>query len=388
MKRVVCYFGTYRAEYSRNRILIEGLRRNHVSVVECHQQLWQSIEDRVNSVAGGWKSPAFWWRVLRTYARLLVTYWRLGGNYDVMVVGYPGQFDIYLARLLSWWHGKPLVWDIFMSIYLIALERGLDRESPKMVSLIRSIERLACHLPEKLVLDTEQYATWFGETHHIRRDRFCLVPTGADSNLFHPFPPIPFKSNSAIPATKDAEMPVFKVLYYGTFIPNHGVTTIINAAYLLRNEASLRFELIGEGPDRERAMNLAQEHGLTNVHFVAWLDQKQLIEQIAAADICLGAFGNTPQSTMTIQNKIYECLAMQKVIISGDSNSVRDKLEHGKHIYLCPRENPNALAQAILHLQCDSNLRERLGREGRQLFEAEFTIERLGKYLYECLAAV
>ena len=35
----VCYFGTYRAEYSRNRIMMEGLRKNGVEVIECHENL-------------------------------------------------------------------------------------------------------------------------------------------------------------------------------------------------------------------------------------------------------------------------------------------------------------------------------------------------------------
>ena len=50
----VCYFGAYREEYSRNRIMIEGLRRNGVEVVECHALLWRRIEDRVAVASGGW----------------------------------------------------------------------------------------------------------------------------------------------------------------------------------------------------------------------------------------------------------------------------------------------------------------------------------------------
>ena len=135
----VCYFGTYRAEYSRNRILIEGLRRNGVQVIECHERLWDGIEDRVETVQGGWKRPGFWWRVATVYARLLRRYWQIGGAYDVLVVGYPGQLDVFLARLLTWLQRKPLVWDIFMSIYLIALERGLDAKSRLGVDLLRRL---------------------------------------------------------------------------------------------------------------------------------------------------------------------------------------------------------------------------------------------------------
>lgn len=55
----VCYFGTYRSNYSRNRIMIEGLRRNGVIVEECHETLWLGIEDRVQIASGGWRNPAF-----------------------------------------------------------------------------------------------------------------------------------------------------------------------------------------------------------------------------------------------------------------------------------------------------------------------------------------
>ena len=53
----VCWFGTWREDYSRNRIMIEGLRRNGVEVVECHAALWGGIEDRVKLARGGWAGP-------------------------------------------------------------------------------------------------------------------------------------------------------------------------------------------------------------------------------------------------------------------------------------------------------------------------------------------
>ncbi len=170
----VLYFGTYRAEYSRNRILLAGLRRNGVEVIECHESLWHSIEDRVQTVRGGWLHPSFWLRVLRVYVRLLRKYWRLRNDYDVMLVGYPGQADVFAARLLTWLQGKPLVWDVFMSIYLIALERGLEQQSRIAVDLLRRVERLACRLPDLLVIDTDAYARWFEQ--HARRGAHSFLP--------------------------------------------------------------------------------------------------------------------------------------------------------------------------------------------------------------------
>ena len=343
----VCYFGAYRATYSRNRIQIEGLRRNNVDVVECHETLWAGIEDRVQVVSGGWKKPTFWLRVLRTYTRLLSKYW----------------------PLRSWWARKPLVWDIFMSIYLIALERGLDRRSHFMVHLLRVVEHWACRLPDRLILDTAEYVAWFGRTHGVPTTRFRLTPTGADSSRFHPLPP-------AQPCSASQRC---TVLYYGSYIPNHGVAAIVEAARLLAGESEIRFEMIGQGPDRQQAQEQAAQSGLSNIVFIDWLDQAELAEHIARADICLGAFGQTPQSLKTVQNKIYECMAMGRAVISGDGTAVRQAFCDGEQIVLCTRGDGHALAEAIRLLQRDPPLRQRVAEQGHAAFMAHYTVEKLGK---------
>jgi hypothetical protein len=132
----ICYFGTYRAEYSRNQIMIAGLRRAGVEVIECQQALWNSVDDRVRAASGGWLNPRFIARVCRAYVNLLKRY-RAAGAYDVLVVGYPGQFDVVVAWLLSRLRRKPLVWDL-LSIYLIALGAGrsaqpLHRERASLI---------------------------------------------------------------------------------------------------------------------------------------------------------------------------------------------------------------------------------------------------------------
>ena len=251
----VCYFGTYRSQYSRNQIMIEGLRRNGVAVIECHEPLWHDIDDRVQVASGGWFSIGFLLRLCRVLFRLLRAYLRIG-SYDVMVLGYPGQLDVCLARLLTWIHRKPLVLDVFMSLYLIASERNIVDKSPISGYLLYKIERLAYRLPDLLIQDTSEYMNWFKKTFDISPQRFRLVPTGADDRVFYP-------------RSKTSENEKnFLVIYHGTFIPNHGVEYIVEAANLLRNESGIHFELIGEGPSRKQAEQLVEAYGLQNVSLV------------------------------------------------------------------------------------------------------------------------
>lgn len=370
----VCYFGTYRAEYSRNKIMIEGLRRNNVEVIECHETLWHGIEDRVQTTSGGWRRPSFWGRVLRAYLRLTWRYFQTP-DHELLIVGYPGQFDVYLARLLSWLRGKPLAWDIFMSIYLIALERDLEQRSPFTVQWIQRIERWALRLPDLLIHDTEVYAKWLSEIHGVDIHRFHLVPTGADDRIYQP---------TQQPRPEDG---IFQVIYYGTFIPNHGVRYIIEAAQHLAEEEKIKFELIGDGPDRPEAEALARQYSLDNVHFAGWLEPQDLIQRAAQADICLGAFGTTPQSIMTVQNKIFEGLAMARPVISGDAPAIRQALEASEQIYLCGRADGQSLANAIRDLYQNPDLRQRLAQQGHQAFLENYSLAKIGaryaKHLHE-----
>lgn len=345
--------------------MIEGLRRNGVEVIECHEPLWLGIEDRVQAASGGWIRPAFWLRVVRVYYRLLRKY-RTVGDYDVMVLGYPGQLDVPLARILTWLRGKPLVLDVFMSIYLIAQERGLTERSPLTGRLIYFLEKLACSLPDLLILDTEEYVAWFHQVYSIDPSRFRLVPTGADDRIFRPMP-------------QEKKDGLFRVLYYGSFIPNHGVRYIIEAARILQDDPDIHFELIGDGPEKPLAMALAQQYNLTNVTFENWMDQEELVRRAANADVILGAFGTTPQSLMTVQNKIYEGLAMGKPVITGESTIVQKTV--GKVIYLCSRADPFSLAEGIRTLKSAPDLRKRMGTEGYEIFVARYNPERIGYIL-------
>jgi glycosyltransferase involved in cell wall biosynthesis len=353
--------------------MIEGLRRAGAEVIECHEPLWRDIEDRVVAASGGWLHPAFIGRALRTYARLLWKY-RTVSEYDVMVVGYPGQLDAFPARLLSWLRKRPLVMDAFMSIYLVAWERELVKRHPLTGRLIHLLEKAALHLTDRLIVMSEEYATWFGQMYGVAPVRCRLVLTGADDRIYRP------SGGAPDPA-------YFTLIYYGTFIHTHGVLTVIEAARLLTDEPDVRFVLIGRGPVKEEAIRRVEYYGLQNVKFVDWVEQEEIPHWVAKADACLGVFGTTPQVQITIQNKIYEGLAMGKPVLTGDASTVRRWLQHGRHVYLCEPANPQALAAAIRQLRDDPMLRENLGHEGRTLFLTSFTPTALGalylQYLQE-----
>lgn len=361
----VCYFGTYRAGYNRNNIMIAALRSAGVEVVECHENLWTSIEDRENITKGGWRNPGFWWRVIKAYTKLFFRSFTIG-KFDVMVLGYPGQFDIFLAKIVCFFRGKPLVLDVLMSLYLVAMERKLDTSRHSAVDFLFRIEKTVLKIPDLLIHDTPQYVAWLGDTFGVEPNRFRLVPIGADDSIFKPIEQVSVNNEK------------FKVLYYGTFIPNHGLTHIIEAAKLLSNQADIEMIFIGEGPEKSRIVEIVEESKLENVQFLPWCNQEELVELINATDVCLGAFGSTPQSLMTVQNKIYECMACGKAIINGTSPAIINQFTDEVELKICER-NAEAIAEAILYLKSKPDLVASIGARARQSFDDNYSIEALGK---------
>ncbi len=361
----VCYFGTYRARYARNQVVIAGLRKQGVQVTECHEQLWQGAEDRVGAATGGWLRPRFWLRVATTYFRLLWQYIHCD-NYDVLMVGYPGHFDVFLAWVLARLKRKPLAWDVLNSLYLITLERGIAVRHPFTVKMLRRVERRACLLPDMLFLDTQAFVDWFGETHQISTRKFRLIQIGVDDRYFQPL-------------QKTVSDGKFRVIYYGTYIPNHGVETIVQAAKLLETDADIEIEMIGSGPDEPKARQTAEQLGVRNIRFVGWLGREDLTAHIADADLVLGAFGTTRQLELTNNNKIYEGFAMEKPVLSGDTPALPDVLQHRVHLYLCKRGDPRSLAEGIRTLKSDAELRQRLIENGREIVSTHFNTTAIGK---------
>ncbi len=371
----VCYFGSYRAGYTRNQILLAGLAaRENVQVMECHEQLWHGIEDRVSQASGGWRNPRFWGRVLGVYWRLFRAHNHMP-DYDVMLIGYPGQFDSYLGRVLTWWRRRPMALDILMSLHLVAEERGLIEKSPTSGRLIFALEKGGLHLPDLLISENFAYEGYYCQQYDLRPERFERVPHGADDRVF-------------FPRTIEPPAEPFRITYHGTFLPSHGLDAIIGAAIVLADQKEIEFHFFGTGPEKMRIVEIAKQAGLTNVRFHGYVEQEELLDSLSASHICLGVFGTTKQSNYTIQNKVWEGLALARPVISGDSPVIREALAPGEHIWLVPRDDPTALAEAILTLKAEPEQREHMARAGYEHFLAGNSIAAIGELTERALRTV
>jgi len=179
-------------------------------------------------------------------------------------------------------------------------------------------------------------------------------------------------------------------LYFGSFIPLHGVEVIIEAAKILANNSDITFRFCGEGQTKKEMEELVTKNQLKNVQFLGFVEHKILLDYIKKSDICLGIFGKSEKASIVATHKVYQILCSQKPLITMDSKVIREiNLENEKNCMLIPKQDSQKLAKAILFLKNNANKRKEIASSGRRIYEEKFSMEKtsqkLVKYINELL---
>jgi glycosyltransferase involved in cell wall biosynthesis len=371
-------WGTYDISKPRTRILSDGLRAVGATLRDCHATVWKGVEDK-SQVAGlarlrlllRWltRYPALAWRFLRS------------PRPDVVLVGYPGILDVIVVAPLARFRGVPVVWDMFMSAYdTVVLDRRMVPAGGVRARLLHGLERFAIRRSDLVFLDTEAHSRRIESLYRLRERECGSVWVGAEVKRFR------LPASASLPARAPASP--LKTLFYGQFIPLHGVDTIVQAARLTSDD-NVEWTLIGRGQESGVIRRMLDETPLPKLRWIEWVDYSELRRWIAEADVCLGIFGTSEKAASVIPNKVFQIIAAGQPLITRDSPAIRELLSPDPPcVRLVPAGDAGTLAEALRdHLsglvnarrvRCHAALAERIAAPaiGRQFIEC--VAQRLG----------
>lgn len=336
------YFGTWERGYPRNEQVISCLRVAGADVREIHRPVWH---DEHKFALG----PALLPRLATAEARLAFA--RLPHDLDVLLVGYPGQFDIWAARR----HRLPVAFNAMVSMYETFVE-DRRRFGPKSLAAqaLRLLDRSAFRGAELVVADTAANATYFAGLADLDEPRVAHCYVGAEERFF--------QHRWGAPSR-------FHVLFVGKLIPLHGLSLILEAARLV---PEIPFRIIGSGQE-----DALLSGAPANVEHAPWVEYARLPDEYARAACALGIFGSSSKVERVIPNKAFQALATGTPLITADTPAARELLTNRVDALLVER-SPEAVAAAIRELR-DSNLGERIGGAGRETFVREASEDVLGR---------
>jgi glycosyltransferase involved in cell wall biosynthesis len=281
-------------------------------------------------------------------ARSDVVHVHLGEDLAVLPIGAAA------ARL----HRLPLVLTIHTSLrHTLAVS---DLRSALLKTIGGLIERWGEHSAEAVSVITSRLHRLL-LSDGVDENRVHLIPPGVDPSLFEG----PFEDPFA-----GIRRP--RVLFVGRLAPQKGVSTLVEAAGLLK-DPSAQVLLVGDGPERKALERDAERLGVGDrLHFVGFFAHERLPAVFAHADLLV-----LPSLYEELGTVLLEAMQAALPIVASRTGGIPDVIEDGVNGILVPPGEPEELAHAINRLLADRDLARRLS-EGAQ--------ERAKDYDWEVLA--
>jgi glycosyltransferase involved in cell wall biosynthesis len=229
--------------------------------------------------------------------------------------------------------------------------------------LYRTLAKIAGFLYrncDHIVVVTSAFKEYLVQHWQVAPEKISVVENGVEAELFSPSQ----ESNLRTELGADGK---FVVSYIGTLGNAHGLQTLVEAAAQLQNSTpKVLFLLVGAGAEKETLASLVRSRSLTNVRFVDQQRREKIPAYICASDACLVLLKKNEIFRTVIPSKMLEFMSCARPVILGVEGQAREILELADAGICIEPENPTELAQAVLRLSGNDQLRETLGRNGRR----------------------
>jgi glycosyltransferase involved in cell wall biosynthesis len=311
----------------------------------------------------------------------LVGTWRLRGQpFDVIFVFEPSPITVGLpAVLLGRLKSVPVVFwalDLWPET-LVAIDAV---RSPMVLGWVG---RLVAFIYQRCTLVLGQsrgflasIAKYCSDTQKIR-----YFPSWAEEI---------FNQTDVVPAVEvPAKDDVFNVLFAGNIGDAQDLPAVLDAAELLKDKASIRWLIVGDGRKSNWVHDQVQRRGLqNNVLLLGRFPLERMPSFYAHADALLVSLKKDPVFSLTIPNKVQSYLMAGVPLIGmldGEGSKVIQESNAG---LVCAAGDSVGLAAAVLQMQAmNADQRRQLGANGCAFAEQEFgrslLIDKLEALLHE-----
>lgn len=247
---------------------------------------------------------------LIAWAGLVVRALKYRGPFDIVILS---EFSIQYAvsaKLISLRFGCPLIIDAFVGLHesIVGDWETVRPSSIRAIGLF-AVDRLAACLANFLLIDTNIRRQALLER---TRTPVLTLPVGAPT-WAQPEPPS-CRGNGRI-----------RVLYYGNYIPLHGLQYVMDNIKALKNRERFEFVFVGNGSLRPGIEAQVDELEMENViSFCDAVEVDELVREIYAANVVLGVFGESPKASSVLANKVWQGLACGRLVVTRKSEALRE----------------------------------------------------------------
>ncbi len=298
---------------------------------------------------------------------------RLKKDYDAVLAIQASPIMMVSAALSYARRAKKKCLFYTMDLWPASLSAGGIREGSPIYKLFGWVSRRLYRRADRILITSTMFRKYLQDNFQIADETIGYLPQYAAAQ-FQNLPPAPQKD------TED-------LMFAGNVGAAQSLTTVLEAAELLKDAPKLRWHIVGDGSELSHLKQLAEKKGLANVIFHGRKPAEEMPGFYAMADAMLVTLTADPFVGLTLPNKVQSYMAAGKPILAAANGEIPKVLSDAGCGFCAPAADSAALAQAVRQfLSCPD--REKLGQNARAYYDSHFTREQFMKTLEQELEAL
>ena len=200
----------------------------------------------------------------------------------------------------------------------------------------------------------------------MTQSQICVIQNGIDFEDIHNVQP-----------HKSIEYP--SILFVGGLSKVKGIDTLLNAVPIIRKKIlNLCVYIAGSGPEEKKLKELVKELNIEeNVNFLGYVSEIEKYSYYKSADVCVFPSIYEPFGIVLL-----EAMACGKPVVASNVGGIPFVVEEGKTGLLFESGNVEDLADKIMTILKNEELREKMGEAGRERAK-EFTWDKIAERTVE-----
>lgn len=270
----------------------------------------------------------------------------------------------FIATFTKRFHKKP----VMITLYGAELFPAIKKNSKAM----RWIINYALNNAEKVVGISD--ATCEAGVRLSRRRDIEVLPDGIDTETFNP------KVNGDEIRKRYGLDSHFLIFSSGRMVERKGFRHLVEAMpYILERFPNTKLIIGGDGPERKNLEYLAKKLEISgNVIFPGFIPDEDFPKYMKAADVfVLPSIVDSKGDTEGSATILLEAMACGTPVVGTKVGGVPYAIKDGIGGYLAEQKNSKQLAEKIVMLLRDKNLRKEVGEVGRRYVEEKFSWMRI-----------
>jgi glycosyltransferase involved in cell wall biosynthesis len=232
-----------------------------------------------------------------------------------------------------------------------------------LYKILLGLEKFCYRHTDVVMVTNASYRNIAISRGRMRPENVFIVRNGPDLQTFKPVSPNPARKHGK----------PHLVGYVGNMNFQDGLDILLDVAKHMKamGRHDVHFTCVGRGPELKKLQQMVQQMGLKDtVEFTGRVSDRDLIEILSTADVCVNPDRPSEMNDISTMIKIMEYMALGKPIVQFDLKEGRFSAQEAS-LYASKRQGAKDLAEKIIWLLDRPDERRKMGEIGRKRIEEE-----------------